>query len=378
MAEPSNEGLDIIDEAFQAAAPAGVQAVSFVVPVHLQDFGLTQCGDRKHIALAYTLGSTIYVNVDWNHGEVRAQRPDLTRTIMVSSLVHEIAHAFTFLVEAAAGDGTDLDAWEHEVGEAARVLVDRHHLSAGLVSYWHSIHDSAVSARLAGPYQAVAGCVPSRPNYLQEGFPSPYGSTDAWEDIAEMARAVQAPESDRDQVCLLFSAQSTLRPDTGLLYTKALLLKHIGLVSAERHRTCTNGLTVGVESNGVFLGDPTGVALTDQVRAGYLDQDGVHFFAVLAQNGDYSTLLRILDPEHRPLGLHRLESIRTNNVGARNGFFVEHNRDLLRSRTSLAGLVFVTSATAARAEGIILSLSLQNGSGILTDYFWLSRFSWTP
>jgi hypothetical protein len=155
-----------------------------------------------------------------------------------------------------------------------------------------------------------------------------------------------------------------------------VLLRHLGLISEERLRSCLHGLSVTDKGPGIHLQASTGsLALVDDIQAGELMEAGQRFLAIQASGGGYRGMLRLADPDHRPLGVHRLDYINLSNIRTADNAFLASHSDPQRARASASGLVFVTEASPQRVEGVILFLSMHNALNVVTDLFWMAPFS---
>jgi hypothetical protein len=380
LAAVTPEVLDLVDAGLQAAAPAARASVVTVVPIRMPNFGMSEAACGVTVMPALGGGGELYLNVDFARREIADRGIDLTRERMIRAVVHETAHNFNFLVDAiGTGNQAEIDRWPEDLRGAAISAVREHHLSAGLTAYWEQLQRTAEAFALGGPYRGHGECIRRSDRTIAEGFATDYGASTAHEDIAELTAEMQVV-SAASPVCARFASQhGVLLPDAALLYTKALLLRHVGLVTEDAYQRCAAGLRVEPAGEGVVLGENPGptFALRDSVTATYLAESGTDTLRVKAASAGtrYTVLVRLEDPDRRPLGVHRLRYITTATAAsAASGVLVAHD-DVYKARASATGLVFVTEATDDRVEGIILMLQLHNAMGVVTDAFWLSRFS---
>lgn len=375
LAEATPEVLEAVAIGLDLLAPATRAATTTIIAVHFDNLGVNASGQ---VVLGLGGAGEIYLNADFADPALAERGLSLSIEELPRVIVHEATHNFVTLVEASALGERWLTPWPSEAQQMARALVDQHRLAHGLLDYWRAIHVSAESAGLAGPYGPRPPSTPL-PELLTEGFATDYAPSSVQEDIAELVTEVQMERSEPSPVCQFFARQGGgLTAEASLLYTKAVFARHLGLVTDRRFRQCTAGLTVSPQGDGIFLeGAASSLALTDDVTAGTIEEAGVRSLGLRASDGasGYRTLLRVADPEGRPLGLHRLDFVRVNNTRtAANAFLAAHDEVNL-ARASASGLVFITDAGPERVEGIILMLSMHNALNVVTDLFWMAPFS---
>jgi hypothetical protein len=344
-------------EALRAIAPKARGAMSTVAVVKMPKSadGLTTLGIAS--------GQAFVINAS------QFDKPgEVERTV-----VHENAHNYTYLVNAAASASSDLAKWPDAVQAEVKKTLSEFRLAGGISDVVASLQDTAVGMGLGLAYQGSAWTMLSEGAATDGGFATPYGSRNEREDIAELTQRVQAPATGGTPLCAALAGAGAPFPDGLVLpYAKLRLLTSLGFITEQALEDCMG--TPALEgTEGIHLADT--IHFTDSLQAGWLDQDGGHFLAVLGEGPNtYGLLLRVLAPEEQPLGLHRLDSISLGNLHDPNNAVYLKNDDPDKARASGGGLVLVTAANPDKIEGAIFFLSLQNGFGATTDTMALSTF----
>lgn len=344
-------------EALRAIAPKARGAMSTVAVVKMPKSadGLTTLGIAS--------GQAFVINA------AQFDEPGQVERIVV----HENAHNYTYLVNAAASAASDLGEWPETVQSAVKDTLAGFRLAGGISDVVASLQSTAVGMDLGLAYQGGAWTTLSDAAATEGGFATPYGSRNEREDIAELTQRVQAPDTFGTPLCAALAGAGTPFPDALVLpYAKLRLLTSLGFITEQALEDCMGTPALGGEE-GIHLADT--IHFTDALQAGWLDQDGGHFLAVLGEGpNSYGLLLRVLAEEEQPLGLHRLDSISLGNLHEpNNAVYLKHD-DPDKARASGGGLVLVTAANATKVEGAIFFLSLQNGFGATTDTMALSTF----
>lgn len=344
-------------EALRAIAPKARGAMSTIAVVKIppSDDGLTTLGIAS--GQAFVINESVF-----------ASSSEVLRTV-----VHENAHNYTYLVNAAANASSKLESWPAEVQASVKKTLDGFRLAGGISDVVASLQSTAIGMGLGLEYQGKAWTMLSDPAANDGGFATHYGSVSPNEDIAEFTQRVQAPSAAKTALCDTLRAAPEPMPDALVLpYAKLRLLTSLGFITEDALASCL-GTPSFAGPEGIHLGDT--ISFTDALQAGWLDQDGGHFLAVLGEGpNSYGLLLRVLAEDEQPLGLHRLDSISLGNLhDPNNAVYLKHD-DPDRARASGGGLVLVTAANSSRIEGAIFFLSLQNGFGATTDTMALSTF----
>jgi hypothetical protein len=357
------ESLISIDE----RAAANLEAALGRVPPTLVD-AIRTIGIAKFSSAADDVG------ISFGSTMILRDLIDTDRNQLAETVVHESAHIFQFLVD---GDlRTALwapNAWPDEVRTAAANTIERFALQAGITHLWENLHESGVQHGIAGEYLGRPVEI-SNDDASLLGFASGYGSVDASEDMAEyVARLVVSENGGPSPICSrVRNAPNPFPPALLVPFAKVKVLGNLGLITLDQSVNCI-GDPVIQGAVGIHLGDS--VHFTDNLKAGWLDQDGGHFLAARGDALPYRVLLRVGAPDGQALGLHRLDDIGLYNIGAaNNAVYVSNDDDVVKSRTSASGLVLVTSANSVKVEGAVLFLTLQNAFGTVTDDFRVSTF----
>jgi hypothetical protein len=318
--------------------------------------------------LGMALGASLVLNADL------MQDPEMELTI-----VHEIAHSFTFLSNAAATAQTkDLSMWPDFVQNAALDTVKRFRLVKGLSDVWRQLHESGLKGGFTQPYtgSGPAWMSLADADARAQGFASPYGSTSEWEDLAEYVGSVQSPSASTPGACPLFAGGGQLVPAVAIPYAKLVLLLGVGAISDMAFNTCVQGKTIAQQAGIQF---PGSISFDTQPHAGYLTEDGGgNSYGVMANGpNSYQLLLEVAvdSASSSPLGLHRLDNIWLGNIRS-NGVSGAYlgNDDSLLARVGEQGLVLFTEASTQRTAGAVFGLVLENAAGLNTDSFPFGSF----
>lgn len=295
---------------------------------------------------------------------------------LAETVVHEATHNFQFLID---GDlSTTLwnpDVWPPDIREAAGKAVAKHRLAAGVTRAWKDLHESGVELELVDAYTGDDWSDLSVDLAAYGGFASPYGSSGAGEDMAEYVARLTIPENGGEiPVCgRLRTTPNEFPVDLAVPYGKIRFLQALGLLDASQVEACAGTPRIKGPA-GIHLGPD--VSFTQEMKAGWLNQDGGRFLAVLGDALPYRFMLRVLAPDEQALGMHRLDDIGLGNLNdANNAVYLAHDDDNLLARVSARGLVLLTEVSPSKVEGAIFMLSLQNAAGGVTDSFALSTFS---
>jgi hypothetical protein len=297
---------------------------------------------------------------------------------LAETVVHEATHNLQFLLDGELS--TDLwnpDAWPADVRDAAEQTIAKHRLAAGVTRAWSDLHETGVDLELVDAYQGKKWIDLTDDLAGYGGFASPYGASAPGEDMAEYVGRLTVPENGGESVVCgrMRTAPAPFPLDLAVPYAKVRFLEALKLLDQGQLEACagTPGITGPA---GVHLGSD--VHFTEDLKAGWLDQDGDHFLAALGAAPPYRFMLRVLAPDDAALGMHRLDDIGVGNLNdANNAVYLAHDEDDLRARTSAGGLVLVTEASPERVEGAMFLLSLRSAAGFVTDSFAISTFSIT-
>jgi hypothetical protein len=349
---------DVLADGLAKLAPAMLSSVQTIAVVRWPAGSPQVSG-----ILGMALGSQLVLNADL-----------MADPEMVLTIVHEVAHNFTFLSEAAATNATsDLAAWSEAARNAAASLVRRYRLVRGIAKTWEDLHATGVEAGLAVAYAPGNAWMSLSTSAARAGgFASPYGSTSPWEDLAEYAGSVQAPSTATPGICPVFAGGGTLAPKLAIPYAKLTLLLGVGAITESSFSGCVQGTVLGHQPGIDF---PGAISFKSQLQAGYLNEK--KSFGILgAGPNSYQILVEVeLDsPGGSPLGLHRLSYIGLSNVSSSLSGAYLSNDDPFLARASEQGLVLVTEATAERSTGAIFGLVFQNAVGINTDFLPYGSF----
>jgi hypothetical protein len=294
---------------------------------------------------------------------------------MILTAVHEIAHNYTFLC-SAAGSSSALSDWPSAAGEAAAKLVQRFQLAAGLDVAFQGLHESGIPSAISMAYTLddTTWRSLSLAQAQSGGFASPYGSVNAWEDIAEYVGSVQAPTATTPGICPRFSGVSELAEDLAIPFAKLVFLRAVGALDANKFEACA-GQVKGATTEGIHFSQ---VDFTSDLKAGTLTlEGGSPGFAVYGKGPNtYQVLFEypLREKGATPLGIHRFDSVSFFNFANSGARVLLGHEDPYKARAGEQGMMLVTEANSDRVSGFIFGLVLQNAVGTNTDYMPLGTF----
>jgi len=351
---------DAADAVLAALKRVPAAALGAIRSVGVADF------DAKSGVVGISFGSSLLVS-----SALITDEKELAQTT-----VHEATHNFQFLIDGDVATALwNPDAWPPSIREAATKTIAKHRLAAGVTRAWHDLHQTGVDLEVVDPYQGDDWVNLTDDLAGYGGFASPYGSSAAGEDMAEYVGHLAVPENGGESVVCgrLRTAPETFPVDLAVPYAKIRFLQALELLDEAEVEACAGTPRIKGPT-GIHLGPD--VDFTENLKAGWLEQDGGEFLAVLGEATPYRFMLRVLAPNNAALGVHRLDEIDLGNLNeANNAVYLAHDTDNLRARTSAGGLVLVTEAGPNRVEGAIFLLSLRSAAGFVTDSFALSTFS---
>jgi hypothetical protein len=315
---------------------------------------------------------------------------------VVNTLVHEGGHAATHLLHTQIVPGdcwfanvgcdapTDASQWRPQAIEVAREASGRARLGGGFRAEWERMHVAFVEAGMAAPYGAGGLGAQSRDaDVVGAGVMTPYGLTNASEDIAEMvAKALvdpslirvegATPNSPRqDRACRVLQGADAITFGNAAVLAKLGFLADVGLIDEAAYRRCTGGLALDVRGQDGFhtytLDSVFQSSYTDdiEVSMGLQDANDRIVFALDARGTasfrdvDSPVELRLLidlapsDADVRrvswPRGVYHLGDGAT-------AFTLEFENEEVDGASFIAtgGLVLVTRASADRIEGSVV------------------------
>lgn len=294
---------------------------------------------------------------------------------MILTVVHEIAHNYTFLC-SAAGNGSALSDWPSAAGEAAAKLVQRFQLAAGLDVAFQGLHESGIPSAVSMAYTVddTTWQSLSLAQAQNGGFASPYGSVNAWEDIAEYVGSVQAPTATTPGICPLLARVSELTEDVSIPFAKLVFLRAVGALDASKFEACA-GHVKGATTEGIHFPQ---VDFTSGLKAGTLTlEGGSPGFAVYGKGPNtYQILFEypLRQQGATPLGIHRFDGVTLFNFVNNGARVLLAHDDSYKARAGERGMMLVTEANSDRVSGFIFGLVLQNAVGENTDYMPLGTF----
>lgn len=317
--------------------------------------------------LGIALGPELVLNADLFHDKDE----------MVLTVVHEIAHNFTFLCNAGGkNSGFSPQDWPSHVSDAARVLLQRFQLASGLDAVFQGLHESGIPEGWTMPYtlDQTTWTALSLADAQAGGFASPYGSVNPWEDIAEYVGSVQAPTPTTPGICPSLKGVSELPENLSIPYAKLTLLRGLGALDADAFKACAGSIATA-RSEGIHFPQ---IEFTGDLKAGTLTLNGggPGFAIYGAGPNTYEMLIEfpLREKGATPLGIHRFDSVWALNFGDGNARVLLGHEDNFRVRASDRGMVVVTEASSQRVSGFVFGLVLQNAGGLPTDYMPFGTF----
>ncbi len=190
----------------------------------------------------------------------------------IHAVIHEAAHAATFLLEANNGlekefSLTDLlsgdSRWTDEAISMAQDIVKSNRLKGGFELEWTRVHQSFVETGLAQAYHGRGDPEMEDTEILRMGVMSAYGGDEVSEDIAEMTSAVLSTtafanegvsELSQDLGCQKMQAESGpgIPDELAAIFTKVGFVQSVGFIDEIDYRECVGGLRVRGNGNGIF------------------------------------------------------------------------------------------------------------------------------
>ena len=380
---PSDEQLRDLEQCLVKMSEAGQLSVKTIA------FGILNNKGRKTfpdgscgLVTAVSEGSAMLINADITAPEVErcATGGGGKALRLVNACVHEGAHSFAMLM-AAAGRYGSLQ-WPPEARKMAEEKVRTYDLAAGLEGLFEKLQDAAVAE--ADETMAVNYVEKGGPEHttdksaVEGGFASAYGAGNWREDLAEFASEIQAPNLPPGQepaICQFFANAGPLSERTAIQYTKALLLRNIGLVDPGPFERCMHGL--GIDAQPGISAPDSDFQFTSNLNFGYYDEGEERMFGIAGDGpSTYQALLRVrVENGQVPLGLHRLDRIdQFFEIEGANNAFLLANQDSLKARTSAGGLALISEITPHTTSGMIFFLQLAFTGTIPTDTFSIVTF----
>ncbi|MFU8806268.1 MAG: hypothetical protein ACNA8W_20825 [Bradymonadaceae bacterium] len=390
VVEPTTEMAEVIRQALRRVGPETIRAVQTIAIVEMREGGCTavssSCQDENApISVVDSCRERGFEQLDEEGNALPTGRFDgaATGSTMIlnvdgidnwpSTIIHEAVHNLHFLLDATAGAAAHDALWPRDVVNSANQVIRKYRLGRGLSQGWNTIHESAIAAKMAGPYQDANWCALSSSDALAGGFMTPYGSSTISEDVAEYAAQIQL--EDNPTLCALFASHGSgdFPREMSIQYVKLFMLKEIGAIDEDRFDSCVADVDID-DTRGIHLGDA--ISFSSELNAGYYESSNIPYFAVLGQGHGYGILIEaaLSDAGESPVGLHRLDAIQafTDTYG-KNAVYLTHEDPFL-ARASGGGLLLIKEATPEQTHGAIFFLTLQNAFGNTTDAFTYSTF----
>lgn len=258
----------LIRSAFNQMTPMHCAGVSRVALVDMGESNARVGGSVTRVRGGYT-GDLVLINATLDVDEVRFDENALTqlpfaRALFQHTVVHESAHATTFLLDALAEASEFEGEWTPTGRARGLELIDRTRLRGGFTPLWERVHTSFIARGWAEPYydlglatlndairQRYRGATPAQ--LAEAGMMSAYAGASLIEDIAEtatwpilgaiyaQAEAQEGPAPlKNDFGCLAMQAYREPNVPTRLaaIFTKLTFLRDAGIVSETNHARC--------------------------------------------------------------------------------------------------------------------------------------------
>jgi hypothetical protein len=365
--DPTPAMLAALDADLGLLGPNVLDAVQTVAVVKLHNTGEDP---KTHlVTLGVAWGSTFIVNEryftdGWSLDE------------LATVMVHEAAHSYTFLLDYAGSWTTFWSDWPSDIRQRALALCDRYRLGAGLAAFFEHLQATGQSAGIAGGYTGDAW-QSSSAVAVAAGFATDYGSTNSMEDIAEVTASVQYPSGmgRNAEFCpQLRSYGPQLLDKNAMPYVKAKLLATLGFIDPAKLDTCVLGIAVsrgpglhfGVSADGDELDLASGTV-------GTTNDSGPHEVVTATGADGHIVTMHFRSDVANGVGLHRLDA--TAAMPNPDGDSIEITGPVSGDhRRSGSGLLIVTAADPAKAEGLVFFLEEDNDFNFPTDVFAFSTF----
>lgn len=183
------------------------------------------------------------------------------RAILAHTVIHEAAHATTYLLEGTLGRTQFEGEWAPTQRALAEETIDNVRLRGGFVSQWSRVHESFEAQGWAQNYafwplsdlqiDALKSATPEQ--LAGRGFISAYAGTNVFEDIAEVAtwpivaplyREAGVPEGPAPETndfgCIAMRAHDEVTVPQGLVavFTKLAFLRDLGMLTDDAYDHC--------------------------------------------------------------------------------------------------------------------------------------------
>ncbi len=228
------------------------------------------------------------------------------RAILAHTVIHEAAHATTYLLEGTLGRAQFEGDWAPTERALAEETIDNARLRGGFVSQWSRLHESFEAQGWARNYAfwpltdiQVDALKSATPEQLSgRGFMSAYAGTSVFEDIAEVAtwpivgplyREAGVPEGPAPETndfgCIAMRAHDEVTVPQGLVavFTKLAFLRDLGMLTNDAFDHC-RGENTGLpyDTEGIVIYED-GIVLnefTSMPEAGIGTRDDQYVFTM--------------------------------------------------------------------------------------------------
>lgn len=238
---------------------AGVGRIAFARFSEPRTGGMVVSATGAHSGDVVLINSALDVD-GRSFDEVSLQDPE-TQALLTHTVIHESAHATTYLLNGAAGLPRFNGAWAPTMRNLALDTVDNVRLRGGFSREWARMHDSFIALGWSSSYfrwpiadVQKASLKASTPDELAaDGFMSAYGGTNELEDIAETAtwpitgpifREAGVPigplPETNDYGCIAMRDHDAASVPASLasVYTKVSFLRGLGMLPQDAFDHC--------------------------------------------------------------------------------------------------------------------------------------------
>jgi hypothetical protein len=360
--------LAALEGALGLLAPGPLDAVQTIAVVKLHDGGADPQSGGTVLGVACDstfIVSEVYFTENRSHAELG------------TTMVHEAAHVYQNLLDAAGSYLGLWSEWPADLRGRAAALIAKYRLGIGIVGLFGKLQASGVSANIAIDYTGNGWTALDPPTSVAGGFATNYGSTNAVEDIAEIVASIQYPDGAERNLAFCPTLRAygpQLLDKDALPYAKGKLLAALGFIDPTKLDACFGGLSAS-QTPGLHLGITSNGDRLDLASASsaVADEMGPHVVVTATGAGGFIAKLHFRADVAQGVGLHRLDA--TLDMPNPDGDKLEITGTMSGDhRTSGSGVLIVTAADAASAEGLLFLVDAENDFGFPTDTFAFSTF----
>lgn len=295
--DPKPNQIQMVREAEERLTPFLCQAVTRLVYLdkNSKDAGVGWTNPAKPDLINLSATGQARENMLDLRGPNREYAP-MYRAGTIHAVIHEAAHAATFLLEANNSLDKEFSLtqllsgdtrWTEEAISMAQEKIKSNRLNGGFEQEWSRIHQSFLDSGLAKEYHGRGAPQMTDDQILRMGVMSAYGGDEVSEDIAEMTAAVLSTTAfahqgvsqlSEDLGCQKMQAESGpgIPDELAAVFTKVGFVQSVGFIDEIDYRECVGDLRVRGNGNGIFSfeGGQENRSYTQNVKGGIGKRNG--------------------------------------------------------------------------------------------------------